>query len=221
MRFKDLAALNKAIQGGDAQIVWNPNEDEANVLPATNSSGEFVSPDTELTVGRVEFAPATGALSHGDLLNTLRKLKEEDEKTEARQEMEKMGKSHLEHKFQTYWIQFGGSDRLITEHKFDIDGRKWRFDFSMVEVKIGIEINGGTFMPRGGHNFGPSMTKDYEKYNAATYQGWSVFLFSPDMLNANVAAHWIQKLIGWSSLSLLEVGLSYHKDETNERSYNW
>lgn len=57
--------------------------------------------------------------------------------------------------------------------------RKWRFDFADVRNKVAIEVQGGTFTAgKSGHNWGPQIMKDHEKYNQAQYHGWVVFQFT-------------------------------------------
>ena len=63
-----------------------------------------------------------------------------------------------------------------------IIGRKFRFDCANPTLKIAIEIEGGIWLPKGGHNTGISMEKDMEKYNLATVEGWKVLRYSPQTL---------------------------------------
>jgi len=63
-----------------------------------------------------------------------------------------------------------------------ITGRKFRFDCANPILKIAIEIEGGIWLPKGGHNTGISMEKDMEKYNLATVEGWKVLRYSPQTL---------------------------------------
>jgi len=63
-----------------------------------------------------------------------------------------------------------------------INGRKFRFDCANPTLKIAIEIEGGIWLPKGGHNTGISMEKDMEKYNLATVEGWKVLRYSPQTL---------------------------------------
>ena len=59
--------------------------------------------------------------------------------------------------------------------------RRWALDFAWPERKIGCEIHGGLFIPKGAgaHNRGASMEDDFEKTNEATRLGWSIFTFGP------------------------------------------
>jgi hypothetical protein len=55
--------------------------------------------------------------------------------------------------------------------------RKFHWDFSWPAYKFAAEINGGTFMAKGGHNTGLALRRDYAKYNLATITGWKFLLY--------------------------------------------
>lgn len=55
--------------------------------------------------------------------------------------------------------------------------RKWRFDFAWTDLKLAVEIDGGSFVG-GGHNRGAQQAKDYDKMNAAVSLGWRVLRFN-------------------------------------------
>lgn len=59
------------------------------------------------------------------------------------------------------------------------EGRKWRFDYALPELKIAIEIDGGVFTG-GRHSGGIGQLRDMEKMNAAASDGWLVFHFIPE-----------------------------------------
>lgn len=58
--------------------------------------------------------------------------------------------------------------------------RRWRFDYAIPEIKVAIEIEGGT---KGRHQRIIGFTEDCEKYNAAGLLGWTVFRFSTLMVD--------------------------------------
>lgn len=51
--------------------------------------------------------------------------------------------------------------------------RNWKFDFAWPNLKIALELEGGTFM-QGRHSSGPGQRADMEKYNEAAIRGWLV-----------------------------------------------
>lgn len=55
--------------------------------------------------------------------------------------------------------------------------RKWRLDFADPVCKIGVEIEGGTWV-MGRHSRGSGYAKDCEKYNELAASGWRVFRYT-------------------------------------------
>ena len=58
--------------------------------------------------------------------------------------------------------------------------RKWRFDWAFVKQKVAVEVEGNAWGVAGGGRH--MKDTDLEKYNEAVELGWSVFRFSPGML---------------------------------------
>ena len=71
------------------------------------------------------------------------------------------------------------------EHRFH-ETRKWRFDLAWPQIRLAVEIQGGSFVG-GGHNRAGQQAKDYEKLNEAQRQGWRVLQFNTMQLK-DVAA---------------------------------
>lgn len=77
---------------------------------------------------------------------------------------------------------------FVRELRFAPDQGDWRFDFAIPELKIGVEVEGGSWLgrpcpvcrlrPGGGHLRGERFESDCEKYNAATLLGWKVLRFT-------------------------------------------
>lgn len=67
---------------------------------------------------------------------------------------------------------------LLLEHevRFDKD-RRWRFDFAIRSLKIGIEYE-GMMSEKSRHTTVVGFTEDAEKYNSAQLQGWKVLRFT-------------------------------------------
>ena len=114
-------------------------------------------------------------------------------------------------RFRPIWYQsVGGQCKPIK-------GRKWECDFVWTrqepEILVGppslmlgksppgviLEVAGGTWMPKGGHNTGKAIRDDFEKHNALTAAGWKVFYtdggFVRDDKRFNVLAEQIFKAI--------------------------
>ena len=79
------------------------------------------------------------------------------------------------------------------EHSF-FPGRKWRIDFAIVDLKIGIEIEGGVWT-NGRHTRGKGFIEDIKKYNAAATLGWVILRFTPQDLNKITTFETVQKTI--------------------------
>ncbi|MEN2998509.1 MAG: hypothetical protein ABDH28_05685 [Brevinematia bacterium] len=69
------------------------------------------------------------------------------------------------------------------EHRF-LEEYKYRFDYAIVEKKIAIEVEGGTFV-YGRHNSPVGFREDVIKYNLATMNGWRVYRITTEMIRRN------------------------------------
>jgi very-short-patch-repair endonuclease len=79
----------------------------------------------------------------------------------------------------------------IEEYRFH-PKRRWRFDLAIPELKIAVEIEGGTWI-QGRHTRAKGYQRDMEKYNAAQMLGWKVFRYAPQQLDECIAD--MQKLL--------------------------
>lgn len=79
------------------------------------------------------------------------------------------------------------------EHQFHPD-RRWRFDFALMQHKIGIECEGGIHSG-GRHTRGVGYEKDAEKYNEATIHGWRLLRFTRSMITTGYALSCIERMI--------------------------
>ena len=79
------------------------------------------------------------------------------------------------------------------EHMF-YPCRKWRIDLAIVDLKIGIEIEGGVWSG-GRHTRGKGFIEDMEKYNAAVTFGWVILRFTPQDLNKITTFETIKKVV--------------------------
>lgn len=58
---------------------------------------------------------------------------------------------------------------------------KYRFDYAIPDLKIGIEIEGGIYV-FGRHNIPTGYTEDCIKYNIAQSEGWMVYRFTTEQI---------------------------------------
>lgn len=66
--------------------------------------------------------------------------------------------------------------KLVTEHKF-LDNRRFKFDFAIPDRMIGIEYE-GTMSRKSRHTTVTGYSKDCEKYNLASINGWTVLRYT-------------------------------------------
>ena len=80
------------------------------------------------------------------------------------------------------------------EYKFH-SKRRWRLDFAWIDQKIGVEVEGGIWLPRSGHNTGVGISRDVEKGNALTLLGWKLIRVTGKMIKSGEALNIIEKLV--------------------------
>lgn len=100
------------------------------------------------------------------------------------------GKAALEQRFLNHWrLLFPTLPAPTLQYEFHRPFRKWRFDFSWIDLKLAVEIQGGSFMggKGGGHNRGAQQANDYEKQNTAVQLGWRVLHFNTKQMDDAVA----------------------------------
>jgi very-short-patch-repair endonuclease len=59
--------------------------------------------------------------------------------------------------------------------------RRWRFDFAYPEIRLAVEIEGGTWN-KGRHVRGQGYANDCVKYNTAAILGWTVLRFTSELV---------------------------------------
>lgn len=107
----------------------------------------------------------------------------EEMSTEAFKKVQKLtGKRKLEDTFlRSFEVMRPNGVPLPEREKTFHPTRKWRWDFSWPQVKLAVEIQGGSFRA-GGHNTALGQARDFEKHNAATLCGWRVLYFNTQQL---------------------------------------
>lgn len=81
----------------------------------------------------------------------------------------------------------------VREYRFNAE-RRWRADFAWPEQRLLVECEGGEHSG-GRHTRGVGFTKDCEKYNAATLEGWRVLRFTGSMVRSGEAILAIQEAL--------------------------
>lgn len=75
---------------------------------------------------------------------------------------------------------------FVPQYKFH-PTRKFLADFSVMEYQLLIEVNGGIFMKRSGHNSGVGITRDYHKSNFAQMMGLVLLAYTADDIKTGYA----------------------------------
>ena len=79
------------------------------------------------------------------------------------------------------------------EYRF-APGRRYRADFAWPDLKVLVEIEGGTWSG-GRHTRGLGFKKDCIKYNLATSLGWRVFRGDSTMVKSGELAKFVEEFL--------------------------
>lgn len=79
---------------------------------------------------------------------------------------------------------------VIHEYRFH-PTRRWRFDLAVVDARVAVEIDGGSFV-RGRHSRGAGQRSDMEKYGEALKLGWIVVRCMPEHVRSGQALSWVE-----------------------------
>lgn len=61
-------------------------------------------------------------------------------------------------------------------------GRQEHVDFAWPAQRLAVEINGGTWQAKSGHNSGRGLRRDWHKTNRLQLAGWLILTFTSDMV---------------------------------------
>ena len=81
-----------------------------------------------------------------------------------------------------YMFQYNGLPIPVREYRF-LPDRKFRIDFYWPEAKLAVEIEGGIWMPKGGHTTGIGFSKNLEKYNLMAENGITLLRYVPKLID--------------------------------------
>ncbi len=84
-----------------------------------------------------------------------------------------------------YFLTAAGFQGFEREYRF-APPRRWRFDFAWTEIRLALEIEGGTWVT-GRHNRPTGFAKDLEKYNTAAVMGWRLLRVTPAQVTDGTA----------------------------------
>jgi very-short-patch-repair endonuclease len=92
-----------------------------------------------------------------------------------------------------FQVTNSGLSPPLREHEFH-PTRAFRFDLAWPEIKLGVEIDGGIWMPRSGHTSGKGYTADREKDAEALCLGWTVLRVTTDQVKNGSAIKWLLRI---------------------------
>lgn len=113
--------------------------------------------------------------------------------TDLKKEQRKAEREKLELTFKQHLKAVGLGDGWECQYKF-MEGRKFAVDFARLDIKLAIEIEGGTWI-NGGHNRGVIFESNCEKYNELAKRGWTLFRFTTGMVTSGKAVLFVQDFI--------------------------
>lgn len=102
-------------------------------------------------------------------------------------------KNHVERQFAKQ-LQEAGIKGFQQNVRF-IPGRRFEADFFFPEIKVCVEIDGGLFLPRGGHNTGVGLLRDKERDILAALNGIVTYRFATQHVNSGFAIESIVPLL--------------------------
>lgn len=73
--------------------------------------------------------------------------------------------------------------------------RKFEIDWAWPEFKIGVEIQGGIFMPGGAHSLPTNILRDMTKQNLLLDFGWRVWHYTPSEVIKGIAIQHIDAVL--------------------------
>jgi very-short-patch-repair endonuclease len=109
------------------------------------------------------------------------------------QERRRAQREKLEKTFRLQLMASKLYEGWIQEHRFH-PVRKWSLDFARPDIKLAVEIEGGTFTG-GRHTRGKGYEEDCEKYNALTAMGWTLFRFTSRMVTSGKAILFVEDFL--------------------------
>ena len=89
-------------------------------------------------------------------------------------------------------LHLHGLPPYVTEHRFH-PTRRWRFDYCWPELKLAVEVHGGTYT-NGRHTRGGGFTVDREKMNEAAIYGWTVLEVTSAQVRSGQMRQWLDRI---------------------------
>jgi very-short-patch-repair endonuclease len=104
-----------------------------------------------------------------------------------------VSKSQLEDRL-CWQLTAAGLPAPVREFRFHPE-RRFRADLAYPAIKLLIEIEGGIWMRKSGHNTGSGITRDIEKGNLMTILGYRLIRVTSKMINSGKALDIIEEIL--------------------------
>lgn len=104
-----------------------------------------------------------------------------------------MSKSYLELITEAL-IKEEGLPDPTREYRFT-EERRWRCDYVWLPQKVILEVEGGTWMKKGGHTSGIGFQNNCEKYNEAALMGFMILRVTRKHLESGEAMDWLKRAL--------------------------
>lgn len=84
------------------------------------------------------------------------------------------------------------TEGMETEYR-PVPGRKFRSDYAWPQEWLLVEVDGGLWLPKGGHSGGTGGERDREKDALALMEGFVTLRVTPKQIASGQAVRWIQQ----------------------------
>ena len=97
-----------------------------------------------------------------------------------------------------WWLRMTYQDRVHTEFRFH-PTRKWRFDWALPDIKVGIEFDG--VVSHSAHTSITNVLNDSAKMNEAALLGWIVIRVNTPSLRDGTGYEMIERAVAQRQLA--------------------
>ena len=108
-----------------------------------------------------------------------------------------MSQSELE-ELLAFQMRAAGLPEPEREYRFH-EKRRYRADFAWPDHRLLVEVEGGIWRGKGGHNTGRGILRDIEKGNLAASNKWLLLRFAPEHINSGDALTTIEDILNLTS----------------------
>ena len=106
-----------------------------------------------------------------------------------------MSKSKLEEQL-AHMIRCVGLPEPVPQYRLpETPDRRYAWDFCFVKERLLVDVQGGTWMPKGGHNTGKGIEDDCEKMVLGVLSGYRVMFVTALQVKDGRAVEWIERAL--------------------------